>query len=572
MEVSGKRHDPDLDECSTNATIYCQPCEEGGKRAVALGLCQTCEEYMCDPCIEAHTRFKVSRKHIMLSVDKMLSFYPSTKQSDIGETEYCKIHPKEMIKFFCPNHGGLGCGVCVVLKHRTCQVDYIDNVAKDFVIGNEFKELEPTIERSEDILSASISNVNELLDEVENQSKYENARLRKFRAKINTYLDRREQELLDNIRKVRIDDENVLNALKSDCESAKLGLEAMRAELSSGDISVNQRYVAARRAEKDIRNILAKNEQMSGLMKATNYRFTKDEDMRRLLESKTGLGTLDVAGEFVPVPDLSTVTWKGTDINVKTTQDQKTCHISGSAVLSSGLLFLADRNNDNVKLLNVPARTVKSRLQLPGMPWDVCALHDDQAAVTLPYNSIIQLMSTKGGQLSVSKEIKVSPDCCGIAPYNNKLYVSNKSNSRIEVMTLDGHIISTFKTDDGRQLFQAPYYLTVSASTPPTLYVSDLLADTVLQMSLDGKVLHEYRDEQLKYPTSLVEVGPGKLLVCGQFSNNVIMLTERDGKMTEILRRKDGLTVPYSVTFCPHSRAIVVGMGNNNSLKVFNTN
>ncbi|XP_052818165.1 protein wech-like [Mya arenaria] len=573
MEVSGKIRDPGLGKCSVDTTVYCQPCDEGGFRAVARGFCQTCEEYMCDPCIEAHKRFKVSRNHIMLSKDKMPSFYPSSKKSDIGETEYCKTHPKEMIKFYCPTHCDLGCGDCVVLNHRSCEVDYIADVAQDFVIGNEFRELGPSIKRTEDLLSGSISNVDELLDEVENQSKHEIARLRKFRAEINTYLDRHEKELLDNIRKVEIDDENVLNALKSDCESAKSGLEAMRAELSSGDISVNQRYVAARRAEKDIRNTLDKKEQISGLIKARKYRFIQDEDTERLLGSNMGLGTLDVAGEFLPVLDLSTVTWKkGTDINVKTTQDLEICCITGSALLSSGILLLADGNNKNVKLVNVPARSVTSLLKLPVKPWEVCVLHDDQAAVTLPINSMIQLVSTKRGQLTRGKEIKVSYGCNGIASYNNRLYISYTSNPRIEVMTLDGHIISTFQTDDGRKLFKTPYNLTVSASIPPTLYVSDYTTYTVLQLSLDGKVLHEYRDKLLKYPTSLVEVGPGQLLVCGQSNQNVMLLTERGGKMREILGRKDGLTNPCSVSFCPNPCVIVVCVRSCHSLQVFNAN
>ncbi|XP_052818113.1 E3 ubiquitin-protein ligase TRIM71-like [Mya arenaria] len=569
MEVSGKKRDPDFDRGSTDTTVYCQPCKEEGKRAIAQEFCQTCEEYMCDPCIKAHKKFKMSRNHIMLSKYTMPSFYPSTKQSDIGDTEYCKNHPKEIIKFYCPTHGDLGCADCVVLNHRSCKVDYIADVAEDFVIGNDFKELEPSIKRAEDLLSGSISNVNELLDKVEKQSEYEIARLRKFREEINTFLDRREKELLDNIRKMKTDDKSVLTAVKTDCESSKSGLEAIRTDLSSGDISMSQRYVAARRAQRTIRDILEKKEQMTGLIKARKYQFVNDPDTERLLRSSMGLGTLDVAGEFVPVPDLSTVTWKsGADINVKTTQDQETSWISGSALLSSGLLLLADWNNNNAKLVNVPARTVTSRLQLPGQPWDVCVLHDDQAAVTLPNKSMIQLMSTKRGQLSCGKEIKVSPDCRGIAFYNSRLYVSYPPNSRIEMMTLDGHIISTFQTDDGRQLFQAPYYLTVSALTQPTLYVSDLTAHTVLQLSLDGNVLYEYRDEQFICPQSVVEVGPGQFLMCGGGSHNVMLLTEKDGNMTEVLRQKDGLNKPYSVNFCPHTRTIVVGMYDNNSMKV----
>ncbi|XP_052815489.1 uncharacterized protein LOC128242391 isoform X2 [Mya arenaria] len=574
MEVPGKKRDPDLDKGSADATVYCQPCEEGGKRAVAQGFCQTCEEYMCAPCVEYHKRLKMSRNHILLSKDKMPSFYTSTKKSAIGDTDYCNNHPKEMIKFYCPTHGDLGCGDCVVLDHRNCKVDYIADVAKEFVTGKSFRELEPSIKRAEDLLSGFIRNVKELFGDVKNQSKVEIDKLRKFRAEINIYLDRREKELLDNIEKVNTEDENALSALKTDCELTKTGLEAMRTEFTSGDVSVNQRYVASRRSQKELRRIYDNMEKMADRMNARKYQFTKDADTERLLGSKKGLGTLDVAGEFRKnIPDLSTVTWKNeADINVRTPQDQETCIITGLALLSPGIFLLTDYGNSCAKLVDATTRTVTSRLELPVQPCDVCALPDDQAAVTLPDKSMIQLLSTKDGQLTRGKEMKVSSWCRGIAYYNNRLYVSNVSNPRIEVMTLDGLIISTFKTVDGGQPFKCPYYLTVSASTPPTLYVSDYITLTVHQLSLDGKALQEYRDKKLKYPRSVVAVGPGQLLVCGYDSHNVMLLTEWDGKMEEILGRKDGLTYSCSVSFCPHTRTVVVGISGNDSLKVFNAN
>ncbi|XP_052776648.1 uncharacterized protein LOC128214294 [Mya arenaria] len=311
-------------------------------------------------------------------------------------------------------------------------------------------------------------------------------------------------------------------------------------------------------------------------MIARKLRFTKDSNTERLLGSSMGMGTLDVVGEFrkeTPVPDLSTVAWKKEEyINVRTSLDKTTCFISASALLSPGLVLLSDYNNCSVKLVDLTTRTVTSRLQLPDNPYDVCVLPGDQAAVILRTNSMIQLMSTTGGQLSCGKEIKVSSGCRGIAYNNNRLHVSFVSDPRVEVMTLDGHIISTFQTDDGKKLFQRPYYLTVSASTPPTLYVSDHNAHTVLQLSLDGKALREYSDKKLEYPASVVAVGPGQLLVGGWTSHNVILLTEWDGKMAEILGHKDGLTHPYSVSFCPYKRAIVVGMHYTDSLCVFNGN
>ncbi|XP_052817694.1 uncharacterized protein LOC128243788 [Mya arenaria] len=312
---------------------------------------------------------------------------------------------------------------------------------------------------------------------------------------------------------------------------------------------------------------------ITDLIKARKYRFVEDPDTERLLGSDMGLGGLDVTGELVPVLDLSTVTWKNKgDINTRWSEDKKSCWITGSALLSPGLFLLPDRANHSVKLVDVTTRTVTSHLKLPCAPWAVCALPDDQAAVTLPFKCMIQLLSTQGGQLSCEKEIKVSSGCCGIAYYNNRLYVSYKSNPRIIVVTLDGQIVKTFQRDDGKQLFKAPYSLTVSSSTPPTLYVSDLTAHKVLQLSLDGTLLRKYRDDQLINPRSIVEVGPGQLLVCGQGSNNVMLLTEKDGKMAEILGHREGLPNPYTLAFCSHIRAIVVGMYSNDSQKVFNAN
>ncbi|WAR12700.1 RBFA-like protein [Mya arenaria] len=147
-------------------------------------------------------------------------------------------------------------------------------------------------------MGKGLFNVKEILGEVENQSKVEIDKLRKFRAEINTYLDRREKELLDNIEKVKTEDENALTALKTDCELMKTRLEAIKTELTSGDVSVNQRYVTARRGMKELRGINDNMEKMTDRMNARKYQFTKDADTERLLGSKMGLGTLDVAGEF----------------------------------------------------------------------------------------------------------------------------------------------------------------------------------------------------------------------------------------------------------------------------------
>ncbi|XP_052817530.1 uncharacterized protein LOC128243674 [Mya arenaria] len=590
MEVSGKKKNPNLD-----TTVYCQPC---GKRTVAEGFCQTCEEYMCTPCIESHTKFRMSRNHIMSSKDEMPAFNSSTKQLDIGDTEYCKYHPREMIKFYCPTHDDLGCSDCIVLDHRNCVVDYINDVSKSFVDGREFEWLTQYRNQFECILTESIFHVKEIYDKVQIQSKNEINNLGKIRAKVIDYLDRREKELLDNIKEVKTEDESLLAALKTEFVSTKARLEAMRTKMTSEDLSVNQRYVATRRAKKELRETEGKLEKMAGRLKARKIWFSMDTATWQLLESSTGLGRLNVSGEFrreIPahVPDLSTMAWKKeADIEVSTLPSENLygenfCSITGSALMSPGLILIAHNGNQSVKLLDVTANSIRSRLQLPGQPWDVCVLPDNKAAVTIPEKAIVQLLkkSTKGGKLVLDRKIEVSDGCRGIAFYDNHLYISFIRYARIEVMTISGSIAKTIRTYMGQTSFQTPNYLTVSAFTQPTLYVSDYNSNTVLQLSMDMKVLREYQNEQLKGPMSVVAVGSGQLFVCGGDSNNVMLLTERDGNMVEILGEKDGLMKPslvtrllsyvigpqglYTATFCPRTRHILIGKGYSNTLKVF---
>ncbi|WAR12453.1 hypothetical protein MAR_026633 [Mya arenaria] len=139
---------------------------------------------------------------------------------------------------------------------------------------------------------------NEIYDKVQIQSKNEINNLGKIRAKVIDYLDRREKELLDNIKEVKTEDESLLAALKTEFVSTKARLEAMRTKMTSEDLSVNQRYVATRRAKKELRETEGKLEKMAGRLKARKIWFSMDTATWQLLESSTGLGRLNVSGEF----------------------------------------------------------------------------------------------------------------------------------------------------------------------------------------------------------------------------------------------------------------------------------
>jgi hypothetical protein len=46
----------------------CSPCALANKHEVAVGWCQTCDEWLCQTCNDYHQRFKMTSKHAIVSI------------------------------------------------------------------------------------------------------------------------------------------------------------------------------------------------------------------------------------------------------------------------------------------------------------------------------------------------------------------------------------------------------------------------------------------------------------------------------------------------------------------------
>ena len=104
MEVPGKTP-PQIAQ-------HCDLCAEGDENISAETYCPVCDEYLCTPCATSHQRSRSSRNHKLVDKGSM-----PRKRSEKGQenvSEYCKDHPRELVKYYCPTHGDLLCGDCIV--------------------------------------------------------------------------------------------------------------------------------------------------------------------------------------------------------------------------------------------------------------------------------------------------------------------------------------------------------------------------------------------------------------------------------------------------------------------------
>ena len=95
---------------------FCDPCFRDDVQAKATTLCTDCEEFLCDDCVRAHRRNKLSLAHVLLDVKQIGSLPQSTVSSHI----FCDIHQATTLAFYCPQHEKTCCRSCMVDVHRTC--------------------------------------------------------------------------------------------------------------------------------------------------------------------------------------------------------------------------------------------------------------------------------------------------------------------------------------------------------------------------------------------------------------------------------------------------------------------
>jgi len=96
MEVDGRLAD------STAVVEWCQPCADAGNDVIAVKFCSVCKDWLCSACTDFHRRFKASKHHTLYDEDALPVTVQDIEQEN--KTKYCKTHPNELIKYFCPTH------------------------------------------------------------------------------------------------------------------------------------------------------------------------------------------------------------------------------------------------------------------------------------------------------------------------------------------------------------------------------------------------------------------------------------------------------------------------------------
>ena len=196
----------------------CTSCDDESK---ASSYCMNCNEWLCDACVNAHQRVKMTKDHIIQS--KSSNSNSSTTDETKHKPLYCKVHPQEQLRLFCANCEKLTCRDCQLIEHKDHRYQFIDEAASRH--REILKKLLQYLQINLGLLKDTISDVETVSNGLSAQEKeIENEINNSFNTLIAS-IKSRQEAIVKDLHTTVLSKQVLLNKQKKDLTQMKIILE-----------------------------------------------------------------------------------------------------------------------------------------------------------------------------------------------------------------------------------------------------------------------------------------------------------------------------------------------------------
>ncbi|KAK0151676.1 E3 ubiquitin-protein ligase TRIM33 [Merluccius polli] len=96
-------------------------CTNCGGGSGVKAWCVQCVETLCQECVEAHKRVKVTRSHTILNQRPA----DSPKLDSASRPRFCPVHRQEVLQLYCFTCDQLTCRDCQIMNHRNHHFQFV---------------------------------------------------------------------------------------------------------------------------------------------------------------------------------------------------------------------------------------------------------------------------------------------------------------------------------------------------------------------------------------------------------------------------------------------------------------
>ncbi|XP_074842224.1 E3 ubiquitin-protein ligase TRIM71 [Carettochelys insculpta] len=529
----------------------CSSCDEGN---AASSRCLDCQEHLCDNCVRAHQRVRLTKDHFIerfaaaaagpgpaAPYSLLASVFPD-------RASYCQHHDDEVLHFYCDTCSVPICRECTMGRHVGHSFIYLQDALQDS--RTLTIQLLADAQQGRQAIQLSIEQAQAVAEQVEMKAKVVQSEVKAMTSRHKKALEERECELLWKVEKIR----------QVKAKSLYLQVEKLRQNLNKLDntISAVQQVLEEGRSM-DI--LLARDRMLAQVQELKNVRglLQPQEDDRvmftppdqALYVAIKSMGFVS-SGAFAPLTKATgeglkrALQGKVASFTVIGYDHDGEPRLSGGDMISAvvmgpdGNLFGADVNDQqngtylvsyrpqlegehlvsvmmcNQHVENSPFKVmVKSGrsyigIGLPGLsfgsegdndgklcrPWGVCVDKEGYIIVADRSNNRIQVFKPCGtfhhkfGTLGSRPGQFDRP--AGVAcDISRRIVVADKDNHRIQIFTFDGQFILKFG-EKGTKNGQFNYPWDVAVNAEGKILVSDTRNHRIQLFGPDGVFLNKY--------------------------------------------------------------------------------
>ena len=542
----------------------CGPCKEDNVEKGANQYCVDCGVYLCNQCKDVHRKLPLSKNHKVVLGSQNLAAISLVSQGS-GLALHCGCNTNKEVEFYCENHEDVTCSPRRSIKHHKCKTVSVQEKSSSYTIQmlnavlSKTKSMKDNFDKMKKESTDAIKELNILKEACKKE-------IQTFRKELNTFLDKLENDILKELDKSEEEPYKQLNQHISTLTAAlqmldsdytlleKAKEDGRKSVMFTSDLQVSKRLQEYESRLKELVNDVIK----------PTLSFERNKKLADIQTSIKIFGKLRVkdtsATRSKKQPLLGSKIQSEGEVNVKLADDHYTPSITGCTVLSSGHIFFCDYFNLKLKILDTTL-VLQDTLTLPDHPQDVSAVDDNNVIVTLPWKMQLQYIQVLP-HMKAMRVIQLDKKCWGAKVSGDEIYTTchnNPGKGEVRILDLNGNIKRRLGIkQDGSFMFTAPFHITVSQSGRK-IFISDYNTASVTCMAGDGNINYRYKHDDLTFPRGLFVDAGDNVLVCGESSGTVQVITADGSKHETLLSSSDLQQEPRSVAYRDCDDTLVVG-------------
>ncbi|XP_052087503.1 uncharacterized protein LOC127724560 [Mytilus californianus] len=538
----------------------CGVCDYRQVTKPSVVWCSECDEGLCRDCSEHHSISKASRNHETVSIAE----YKKLPKEILQIAQFCKIH-NEKYELFCRKHDCPCCKKCVKTHNNCKDLTDINEITLNVKTSNAFYEIEQNVLELAENVRRIRTNREDNLKSLEVKRREIEAEIKQTRTKLNTRLDKLQDEIMKELMAAEQTESRKLQKLLSTLKTKETEITEYQTNICNikQHASELQTFLAIKHIEKDLKvqEKFIRSITDSDATNQVNISYQVNKSLQQITESVQKFAEISISSVRC---DLSirkrkdrqaqiTVALPTRNIDNLILTLQKrintgSSNVRGCSMLPGGRMIFSSFTQKKISVFKSDGSKDFEMNNAEGT-FDLVFIGDDSIAVTSGCSKKINIIDTKNNKLK--KTLSVNSYNGGVVYKDGHLIYCGREKG-LQMVSLSDESITNVTNN---KLSDLAYVTTFGDK----LFYTNFDNHSVTCCDYHGNILWTFCDTSvLMHPLGISVDNGGNVFVVGRHTDNVIVISPDGQRYRQLLSSEDGLNYPNVLHYDTSTNTLLV--------------